>query len=142
DYTTTSGAVTFVAGTTSQSIAVGVVGDEAVECDESFFITLKSAANAVIGDGQAFGTIFDDDAGRQVVIDDTRVLEGDSGTTNLVFTLTLSRAELTAVPVSHVTSTTRRVAEQDYTTTSGTVTFVPGTTTQTITVGVVGDEGV
>src|SRR5438034_174291 len=104
DDTTTSGTVTFLAGTTSQSITVAVVGDETVEGDESFFITLKSVTNATIGDGQAVGTIFDDDAGRQVVIDDATVLEGDSGTTSLVFTLTLSRAALTPVTVSYVTS--------------------------------------
>src|SRR5207247_2125427 len=115
DYTTTSGSVTFLAGTTSRSITVGVVADERVESNESFLITLKSATNATIGDGQAAGTIFDDDAGRQVVIDDATVLEGDSGTTSLVFTLTLSRAALTPVTVSYVTSNSSSVAPEDYT---------------------------
>src|SRR5206468_610781 len=127
DYTTTSGTLTFVPGTTSEAITVGVVGDERVEGIDSFFITLKSATNATIGDSQASGTIFDDDAGRQVVIDDTRVLEGDSGTTNAVFTLTLSRAALTPVTVSYVTSNGSAVAPGDYATTSGIVTFAPGT---------------
>ncbi|HZF04437.1 MAG TPA: Ig-like domain-containing protein [Patescibacteria group bacterium] len=140
DYATTSGTVTFVPGTTMQSLTVGVVGDEAVESNESFLVTLKSVTNATIGDSQASGTIFDDDAGRQVVIDDTRVLEGDGGTTNAVFTLTLSRAALAPVTVSYVTSNSSAVAPGDYATTSGTVTFVPGTTTQSLTVGVVGDE--
>src|SRR5207247_7854454 len=136
DYTTTSGTVTFLAGTTSQSITVGVVGDERVEGNEGFFITLKSATNATIGDGQASGTVFDDDAGRQVVIDDARMVEGDSGTTSLVFTLTLSRAALTPVTVNFVTSNSSAVAPGDYATTSGTLIFVPGTTTRTIAVAV------
>src|SRR5438046_6761421 len=72
----------------------------------------------------ALGTIFDDDAGRQVVIDDATVLEGDSGTTSLVFTLTLSKTALTPVTVSYVTSNSSAVAPEDYTTTSGTVTFL------------------
>src|SRR5207247_756102 len=142
DYTTTSGTVTFLAGTTSQSITVAVVGDETVEGDESFFITLESVTNATIGDGQAVGTIFDDDAGRQVVIDDATVLEGDSGTTSLVFTLTLSRAALTPVTVSYVTSNSSAVAPEDYATTSGSVTFLAGTTNESITVGVVAEERV
>src|SRR5206468_3042642 len=133
-----SGTVTFVPGTTSRSITVGVVGDERVESNESFIITLKSATNATIGDGQASGTIFDDDAGRQVVIDDATVLEGDSGTTSLVFTLTLSRAALTPVTVSYVTSNTTPFPYKTLSRSSGSVTFVAATTSQSITVGVVG----
>src|SRR5437762_2329275 len=73
DYTTTSGTVTFLAGTNSQSSMRGVAVAEMEEGTVPFFITLKSATNATIGDGQASGTVFDDDAGRQVVIDDARM---------------------------------------------------------------------
>src|SRR5204862_4202092 len=109
-------------------ITVGVVEEERVESNASFVISRKRAPTATIGDGQAAGTIFDDDAGRQVVIDDATVLEGDSGTTNLVFTLTLSKAALTPVTVSYVRTEERRVGTEDYTTTSGSASYVEGTT--------------
>src|SRR5438093_6976046 len=75
DYTTTSGTVTFLAGTTSQSITVPVVGDEAEQSNESVFITLKSATNATIEVGRAPVTIADADEGRQPVIDYAQKVE-------------------------------------------------------------------
>lgn len=58
DYTATSGTLTFVAGDTSETIAVTV---PAAVCDfestETFFVNLSSPTNAVIGDGQGQGTI-------------------------------------------------------------------------------------
>ena len=61
DYLPVSGALTFVAGTLSQTVSVSVVGDTAVELDEDFFLNLSSASNATILDGQGRGTIVNDD---------------------------------------------------------------------------------
>src|SRR5205814_7258356 len=136
---TASGSVTFVAGTKNESITVGVVAEERVEGNESLLISLKSTTNGKSGAELCSGTIFDDDAGRQVVIDDATVLEGDSGTTNLVFKIGRASCRETAVTASYVTSKSSAVAPEDYTTTSGPVTFLAGPTSRSITVGVVGD---
>src|SRR5207247_901717 len=142
DYTTTGGTLTFQPGTTVQTIAVPVVGDEAAEGDQGFSVSLSNAVNATIGDGFAFGTIYDDDGTRQLVINDATVAEGDSGTTGLDLTVTLSGAALAGVTVNYATSNSSAVAPGDYTTTGGTLTFQPGTTVQTITVPLVGDSAV
>src|SRR5438034_311560 len=142
DYTTTGGTLTFQPGTTVQTITVPVVGDSAVEANESFTISLSGAVDAAIGDRLAFETIYDDDGTRQLVINDATVVEGDSGTTGLVFTVTLSEAALTDVTVTYATSNSSAVAPGDYAATSGALTFAPGVTTQTITVAVVGDAAV
>src|SRR5438093_754198 len=85
-----------------------------------FTVSLSSAVNAAIGDSFAFGTIYDDDGTRQLVIDDATVEEGDSGTKGLVFTVTRSEAALTDVTVSYATSNSSAVAPADYTTTGWT----------------------
>jgi hypothetical protein len=46
----------------SQPVTVQVAGDTTVETDETFVVNLSAPVNAAIGDGQAVGTIIDDDA--------------------------------------------------------------------------------
>ncbi len=61
DFTSTSGTATIPAGTTSTLVQVPIIGDATIEPDETFTLTLSSVTNAVIGDGQATGTIKNDD---------------------------------------------------------------------------------
>jgi hypothetical protein len=62
DYTTTSGAVTFLPGETAKSVAVPIMGDAASEsASESFLVNLVAPA-VDIADTQAIGTIVDNDA--------------------------------------------------------------------------------
>jgi uncharacterized repeat protein (TIGR01451 family) len=73
-------------------------------------------------------------------INNISVTEGNSGTTNAVFTVTLSAVSSRVVTVSYTTADgTATVAGNDYVPISGIVTFVPGVTAQTITVAVKGD---
>jgi hypothetical protein len=62
DYASASGTVTFPAGATAQNVVVQVVGDTAVEPDETFVLNLSGASGATISDGTATGSIADDDA--------------------------------------------------------------------------------
>jgi hypothetical protein len=61
DYVSAAGTVSFGPGSTSQPVAVDVLGDVLLEGDETFFVNLSSPVNATIGDGQGVGTILDDD---------------------------------------------------------------------------------
>ena len=66
--------------------------------------------------------------------------EGDSGNTNMTFTLTLSQAVSQDVTVNYVTSDGTATAGQDYTAvTSGTTTIPANSTSATFTVSVSGD---
>jgi hypothetical protein len=62
DYLAASGTLSFQPGTSSASINVSVIGDASVETDETFLVTLSAPTNATVSDGQALGTISDDDA--------------------------------------------------------------------------------
>lgn len=63
DYVAASGtgtiAPTGMVGTTTISVTIN--GDTSVESDERFFVNLSAPQNAVIGDGQAIGSITNDD---------------------------------------------------------------------------------
>jgi VCBS repeat-containing protein len=71
-------------------------------------------------------------------IADASVVEGNSGTRPMVFTVTLSAASSSSVTVSYATLS-GTASTKDYQTTSGTLTFAPGETTKTISVLVIGD---
>src|SRR5205814_8228637 len=68
------------------------------------------------------------------------VTEGNSGTTALTFSVSLTQASSQTVTVNYATADgTATVAGADYQAASGTLTFAPGQTTQTVTVLVNGD---
>ncbi len=62
DFVSTTGTITFLPGQTALQIIVPVVGDTLSEGDETFFVNLSNPTNATLNDGQAAGTIIDDDA--------------------------------------------------------------------------------
>lgn len=78
-----------------------------------------------------------------LTIGDVPVVEGNSGTTNAVFSVSLSQASSTPVTVQYTTADgTATLANNDYVAAAGTLTFAPGVTTQTFSVKVVGDTQV
>ena len=93
DYTGTGGTLIFAAGETTKTVTVQVNGDTLDEANESYFVNLSNPSNATVTDGQGLGTINDDDAMPSLVIDDVSVTEGDTGTTNANFTVSLELAE-------------------------------------------------
>ncbi|MBC7815844.1 MAG: DUF4394 domain-containing protein, partial [Planctomycetaceae bacterium] len=147
DYTPAAQLVTFAPGETSQTVNVLINGDLLVEANETFFVNLTAAVNAGFSDAQGLGTIVNDDAplvipAPTLSISDVAVLEGDTGATNAVFTITLSEASL--LPVTVLASSadgSATVAGLDYVLLPPTlVTFLPGDPlTQTVTVTVNGD---
>ncbi len=139
DYTTGSGTLTFTPGTLTQTVVVPILGDTVYEPDETFTITLSSPSGATIAQGTATGTILNDEGVPGLSVGDVSVAEGNAGTANATFTVTLSRASSQTVTVAYATANATATAGSDYTAASGTLTFAPGTVTQTIVVPVIGD---
>ena len=132
--------VTFAPGVTTQTFTVQVQGDLLDEIDETFFVNLSSPTNATILDDQGIGTITDDDNAPTISINDVTVTEGNAGTVNAIFTVSLSAASGQTVSVTAATANGTAVAPADYAAVAATVvTFAPGVTTQTFTVQVQGD---
>ena len=141
DYVSQTGTLTFAPNTTSQVITVLVNGNTVFEPDENFSVVLSNPTGATIGTATAIGTIQNDDSAPSISIGDVSQLEGTSGQTPFVFTVSLSSLTGQAVTVSYATADgTATTANNDYVATSGMLTFAPGgATTQTITVNVIGD---
>src|SRR5207247_979403 len=72
-------------------------------------------------------------------ISDVTVTEGNSGTTNAVFTVTLSATSDQVVTVDFATADGSATSPSDYLAQNGNLTFSPGDTTKTISVPVNGD---
>ncbi len=139
DYTSTSGYLMFSPGQTSQTVSVSVIGDTLYEPDETVYLNLSTPTYATLGRSQAVGTIVNDDPLPTVSVADASVVEGNSGTTAMTFTLSLSQALTSTATVNYATADGSATAGSDYQAASGTVTFNPGVTSQTVTVLVDGD---
>jgi Ca2+-binding RTX toxin-like protein len=137
DYTAKTGTLTFAPGVTSQTVSVAVTGDTVAEYDEQFYLNLNTPTNATITDSQGIGTIVNNDPG--LIINDIQIQEGSSGTTNAVFTVTLTGTTTNTVSVTYATANGTGTSGSDYTSTTGSLSFAPGTTSKTISVPVIGD---
>jgi subtilisin family serine protease len=140
DYQTTGGTLTFAPGEQTKEITVLVNGDRVGEPTETFFVNLSNATNANIGDGQAIGTIVDNEP--RVSISDRALAEGRKHQTT-VFTFTVSLLVAYDQPVTMTFQTANGTAttnNKDYTAKSGTVTFAPGELSKQVTVNVLGDN--
>jgi hypothetical protein len=146
-----SGLLSFAAGETSKTISIAVAGDDLVEMDETYSVTLNDpSGSTLIATGTAFGTILNDDVAVtpsyvSISATDAHRLEGDSGTTLHTFTVNRTGDTSQAVSVEyHVSGTgTHAASASDFaagTLPSGLISFAAGETSKTITVQIAGDE--
>ncbi|WP_448567349.1 FG-GAP-like repeat-containing protein [Thalassotalea ganghwensis] len=74
-----------------------------------------------------------------ISIADVTITEGNEGTAEAVFTVTLSQSTSNIVTVDYATSDDTAIADEDYVAVSGTLTFEANTTSQQVSVAVNGD---
>jgi CSLREA domain-containing protein len=142
DYTgVTNVTGTITAGNTTTTISIPTTEDSVYEGNETFTVALSDPNNATIGTATGTGTITENDPAPSFTINDVTHLEGNSGTTDYVFTVTKS-ATNTAVDakVDYATADGTATQPSDYTAIPATtLTFAPGETTKQFTVSVNGD---
>ena len=136
DYTTTSGTLTFAATETTKTVTVAVLDDGTDEDDETVTLALSNPANAGIGNGRAAGTILDDDEVHLTLVENVSAPE-NSG--NLTFEVTLDEASDRTISVDYATADGTATAGDDYTATTGTLSFAPGVVSRTIAVPIRND---
>jgi len=140
DYTSiTTSTLTFNPGDVSKTVTVEIAGDLIDEANETLYLNLSNSTNATIADTQGLGTITDNDPLPGLSVNDVTVTEGNSGTDDAVFTVTLSAVSGKTVTVDYTTANNTAASGSDYTSISNTLTFNPGVTAQQITVTVNGD---
>ncbi len=101
--------------------------------DTAFYTQGATINDAVLGGAWGGGP------GPTLSIADASVTEGNSGTAVAAFTVTLAPASTQTVTVSFATANGSAVSGGDYSAASGTLSFSPGATSQSIEVSVVGD---
>ncbi len=130
--------LTFDPSDTTRTIAVTICGDLTAEADETFFVDLTGATNAVIDDNRAVATIANNDPDPTLYIDDVTVHEGD-GTAEL--TVRLSNPSDRPVDVHYTTDDESARAGGDYVAaTNGMLRFDPGSVTRTISILLLDDS--
>jgi hypothetical protein len=143
DYVATSGTLTFAPNETSKTITVPVLDDNIWEgASENFSLTLNNPGS---------GVNLNQPASTVITVNDSRtkpsifisfsqsVIEGNSGTTNALIPVSLSNGSFQTITVDYATANNSAIAGSDYTGVTGTLTFPPGTTTQSISVPIIGD---
>jgi arylsulfatase A-like enzyme len=145
DFGSTSGTLSLPPGVGSGMASVRVYGDTSVEGDETFMVTLSDPAMATISDGEAIGTILDDDTAPpppsmpSLSVADVAVSEGHEGTVAAPFLLTLSEPAPTNVLISYQTTDGTATAGTDYHSLTGTIRIRAGRTNGIVSVPVTGD---
>jgi len=139
DFITTIGTVTFAPGIINETIAIAVIGDTLNEANETFFIDLANPVNGTISRRRARGTVLDNDPVPLVRIDNVAIVEGHTGTTNAMFTVSLSAPSSKLITVSYATASGSATAGRDFRAVSGTLRFAAGTTNLTVNVPVIGE---
>jgi Calx-beta domain len=139
DFAAATGGLTLAAGETSKTVTVNVNGDTVDEINETFTVALSGAKGARIRGGAATGTINDDDSPPNLSVDDITVSEGNAGTSNATFTVTLGSPSSSPVTVNYLTANVSATSPDDYVATTGSVAFAPGETAKSVNVALVGD---
>ncbi len=108
--------------------------------------TLQGEFDADVMNGGAGNDLVDSSFGvappappPQLTVSNSTVAEGNAGTTVANFTVSLSQAVATTVTVDFTTTDGSATAGTDYVLQTGTLTFAPGSTIETVTVLVNGD---
>ena len=138
----TTATVTIPAGQLSVVVEVGINDDGVYEDDENYNVVITEVTGgAQLGDDHTVNTVITDtDMMPSVSVDDVTVSESLMGEDVVAtFTVTLSHPSTETVEVSFNTDADSALDGADYTGVSGTVTFLPGETTQTIEVPILDD---
>ena len=150
DFQELTGTLTFAPGVTTQTINLSVQGDELPESAETFTVSLQNPVNATVAtQDKATITITSESSDGVVptvsfVTPTLSTVEGDNGQSFVPFIVKLSAAsskEITVEYSIYASTANNNTATQniDFQGLTGTLTFAPGETTQTINLQVQGD---
>ena len=141
DYSSLNGTATFAPGSTTTTVTVTPTDDLVFEGNETVILTVTTGTGYNVGTAKtATVTIADNDAIPQLSISDIAITEGNSGTKNANFILSLSNPSKQTIRVNYQTvDDDATTANSDYVAKTGTITFTPGQTTQTLPITINGD---
>ena len=137
DYMSASGTSEFAPGDTEMMVTVMIMDDALDEHDEVFGVTLSNPMYVMVGDGEATGTIEDDDDAPTMSIADA---SGPESVGSLVFDVSLSAPSGLPIMADYATADGTAMAGEDYAATMGTLNIEPGGTSATVEVPIMDDD--
>ena len=134
--------ITFAAGSSTATLTIDPTADTIVESNETVALTLATGTGYTIGTTTAvIGTITNDDLLPNLNLSANQtIVEGNTNPQNVRYTVTLSRTSTQTITVQYATANGTAIAGADYTSTSGTLTFNPGVTSQVINIPILNDS--
>jgi hypothetical protein len=130
--------LTFAPGETQKTIEVPVYGDSRYEFNEGFSLTVSNPTQLPYTQDTGWAFIENDDLAPSVSIADVSAWEGNSGTTPLAFTVSLSAPSDVPFTYSYQ-SLAGTAGYSDFQSVWSSVTFNPGETSKSVVVPVNGD---
>ncbi|WP_196803177.1 beta strand repeat-containing protein, partial [Dolichospermum circinale] len=134
--------ITFAAGASTATLTIDPTADTIVESNETVALTLATGTGYTIGTTTAvIGTITNDDLLPNLNLSANQtIVEGNTNPQNVTYTVTLSSTSTQTITVQYATANSTAIAGSDYTSTSGTLTFNPGVTSQVINIPILNDS--
>jgi hypothetical protein len=145
DFAPTQGTLTFADGETSKSFNIPILDDNVDEPNETVRVVLSTSGDLDTLGSQSVATlnIMDDDPTPTASIGDVSAAEGNSGTTDFNFPVTLSGPSSRTITINFSTADGTAGVGNDYLLPVANSISVPaGQTSATITVRVIGDTTV
>ncbi len=148
-FTSTTGTVTFAAGSDTATVTIDPTADTTVEDDETVALTLTSGTGYTVGTTTAVtGTITNDDF-PSITLAVSPSSVNEDGTTNLVYTFTRTGSTTSALTANYTVGGTATFSTDytqsgaaTFTSATGTVTFAAGSDTATVTIDPTADTTV
>ncbi len=131
--------VTVPPGEMEKTVSLTILGDAVHEANDICGILLTNALQATICRGQGLLTVVDDDPLPGLEVSDASVTEGNSGTSQLTFTVNLVGKTSDSVTVRFATQDGTATGGTDFVAVSGTLTFAPGVSSTNLSVVINGD---
>jgi Ca2+-binding RTX toxin-like protein len=133
--------ITFAAGSATVALTIDPTADTTIEANETVALTLATGTGYTVGTIAAVtGTITNDDLPSITLRPNSQtVVEGLTSPQNLSYTVSLSSSSTQTITVQYSTANGTALSGSDYTTTTGTLTFNPGVTRQTISIPILND---
>ncbi len=141
DYTETEGTLTFADGETSQMFTIPIKDDSISEAFETAKVILNTsgALDTLGSQSTATLTIEDNDPLPTVSIRDVQVIEGNSGTTDAIFSVTISSPSERQISVVYSTANGSASSGSDYVASTSSLIFSPLETSKHVMITVNGD---
>jgi hypothetical protein len=143
-YTATSGTLTFLDGETTKIVTIPLIDNSTWDGGgyNTFTAQLSNPSpGTFIGNSGIYTVyVYDNDPAPTVSVNNVQIPEGNSGTTNANFTVTVTGNARTAnVNVTWYTYSGSAYAGSDFVSSTGSLTFTPSDTQKTLSVQIIGD---